>query len=101
MKILSCLLFVLVACGGGNKSTPTNTSSSSSTSTGDGQPCSQEIILSCPDGQIDQCVKERAASDEKIKKMEGGGSDDEGGVGTAMALEEGRVSSLTHKCVAK
>ena len=104
MKILSAIMLcALVGCGGGTKSTPTNTATSSSTATaaGDGKTCKEQMELSCPDGQIDQCVKERAESDAKIKKMEENKGDEAGGTGTAMALDEGRISAMTHKCVAK
>ena len=96
------MLCALGACGGANRSTPTNTSTSSSTTAvaGDGKTCKDEVALSCPDGQIDQCVKERAESDAKIKKMEEDKSDESGGTGTAMALDEGRISAMPHKCVA-
>ena len=78
MKILSAMMLcALVACGGGHKSTPTNTASSSSTTAAadTGKKCSEQMELSCPDGQIDQCAKERAESDAKIKKMEEDKSD--------------------------
>jgi len=104
MKILSAMMLcALVACGGGHKSTPTNTASSSSTTAAadTGKKCSEQMELSCPDGQIDQCAKERAESDAKIKKMEENKGDEAGGTGTAMALDEGRISAMTHKCVAK
>jgi hypothetical protein len=100
MKILASMLFcVLVACGGGSKTSPANTSTSAKPDQGDGAKCTQEILLSCPDGQIDQCIKERAASDAKIKEMESKEGDEAGGTGTAMALDEGRISEMTHKCV--
>jgi hypothetical protein len=103
MKTISCLLFsLLVACGGGAKQTPTNTTTSSSSSTGDGQPCTQEIILNCPDGQIDACVKAMAKT-EQDKPDDG--TEESGGTGTAMALDEGKMGKAdaagTHKCVPK
>jgi hypothetical protein len=103
MKIISTILLcALIACGGGNKAAPSNTTTAKATGeTGDVKTCKEEVALSCPDGQIDQCIKERAESDAKIKKMEEDKSDEAGGTGTAMALDEGRISAMPHKCVPK
>jgi hypothetical protein len=60
-------------CGGGKKETTTttkdtttdNTTQTDTTTqtTGDGQPCTQEIALECPEGQIDGCLKTPAEGD--------------------------------------
>jgi hypothetical protein len=68
MKILSMifaltLVLALAACGGkkGGSTTPdtttTNTGDATGGTTGDGQPCTQEVMLECPEGQIDACMK--------------------------------------------
>lgn len=84
MKIMS-LMFVcgmaLAACGGkqgGDTTTPDqnadttdpNTSTSNTDPnagdaepTGEGIPCSQEIALECPEGQIDACLKQPPEGD--------------------------------------
>jgi hypothetical protein len=101
MKTLSTMLVcALFGCGGGNKKTDPGTSGSAA-STGEGQPCTQEIALVCPDGQIDACEKALADGDKPASDDD----DASGGTGTAMALDEGRMSKLenagTHRCVAK
>lgn len=79
MKIFSTLMFACVlsiaACGGGKKAdtttkdtTTSNTGSDGDTgsaapTTTDGQPCTQEIALECPEGQIDGCLKQPAEGD--------------------------------------
>lgn len=63
MKIISILMVLALAACGGKKadpSTPTsNTEPGSATTepTGDGVPCTQEVALECPEGQIDGCLK--------------------------------------------
>jgi len=63
-----------IGCGGGKKAdttttnkdtTTTNTDTTTDTAakTGDGQPCTQEIALECPEGQIDGCLKQPAEGD--------------------------------------
>jgi hypothetical protein len=90
-SILVCTLF---ACGGGPKqnaeTTPANTAPTESPA--GGQPCSQEVQLVCPDGQIDVCAQYAAAAAEPVDS-----TGEAGGTGTAMALEEG----TTHHCVPK
>lgn len=72
-KIIIACAFVLAACGSSQKAPTTNqsTGNQSGTSTtaaepgqdgmapptGDGQPCTQEIAMVCPDGQVDACLK--------------------------------------------
>lgn len=76
MKIFSTLMFACVlsiaACGGGKKAdttakdtTTSNTGSDtgSAATTTDGQPCTQEVALECPEGQIDGCLKQPAEGD--------------------------------------
>ncbi|HEY5949802.1 MAG TPA: hypothetical protein VIV40_30110 [Kofleriaceae bacterium] len=44
--------------------TTTDTTKTDATKTaGDGQPCTQEIALECPEGQIDGCLKQPAEGD--------------------------------------
>lgn len=98
MKLIeSVLVCALVACGGGSKKGPENAGSA-----GGGQPCTQEIALVCPEGQIDACLK-ATAGDELPAVQEG--DEESGGSGTAMALDEGKMSKLeaagTHRCVPK
>lgn len=73
MKLASMMLalaFAVAACGGkkgGGDTTPDTTKTPPDTSTtpaepgatgtGDGTPCTQEVALECPDGQIDACLK--------------------------------------------
>lgn len=38
-------------------------SDATKTTAGDGQPCTQEVALECPDGQIDGCLKQPAEGD--------------------------------------
>lgn len=95
MKAFSCILLcALVACGGGSKSESPTGSGTSPASTGEGQPCTQEVQLVCPDGQIDACEKALAEP-----------TPDAGDTGTMMAVEEGRMGRLAragnHRCVAK
>ena len=62
-----------IGCGGGSKkpdtmnkdTTTTNTDTTTDTAakTGDGQPCTQEVALECPEGQIDGCLKQPAEGD--------------------------------------
>ncbi|HEY5933965.1 MAG TPA: hypothetical protein VIU61_05005 [Kofleriaceae bacterium] len=99
MKVIaSVLVCALVACGGGSK-TGTETAGSAA---GGGQPCTQEIALVCPEGQIDACLK-ATAGDELPAVQEG--DEESGGSGTAMALDEGKMGKLeaagTHRCVPK
>jgi hypothetical protein len=47
-----------------NKDQTTDTTKTDATKTAtDGQPCTQEIALECPDGQIDGCLKQPAEGD--------------------------------------
>lgn len=68
MKILSTLIvcvFAAAGCGGGKKTETTTTTTTTTTgsgdaagsATGDGQPCTQEIAMVCPEDQIDGCLK--------------------------------------------
>ncbi|MBA3464317.1 MAG: hypothetical protein H0T46_30475 [Deltaproteobacteria bacterium] len=58
MKILSILMVCALAACGGKKADPsTPTANTDPTPTGDGVPCTQEIALQCPEGQIDGCLK--------------------------------------------
>lgn len=76
MKLASMMLalaFAATACGGkqggdtttpptgDTTSTPPDTSTQppepGATGTGDGQPCTQEIAMVCPEDQIDACLK--------------------------------------------
>jgi hypothetical protein len=62
-KILITCVLAAGACGGGSKNANTTTTSTDTTNTdttgatGEGTPCSQEIALECPEGQIDACLK--------------------------------------------
>ena len=77
-KIMFVCALAMAACGGGTKKpdTTTNTTTDTTTTTdpdtstsntdpnagsaaptGEGQPCSQEIAMVCPDDQIDACLK--------------------------------------------
>ena len=67
-KLMFACALALAACGGkSNSETTTPASPDTSTSntdgttgaasTGDGQPCSQEVALQCPEGQVDACLK--------------------------------------------
>jgi hypothetical protein len=65
-KILITCVLAAGACGGGSKNANTTTTNTDTTNTdttdttgatGEGTPCSQEIALSCPDGQVDGCLK--------------------------------------------
>lgn len=60
MKRSLLVIALLAACGGSSKNPNTSTSSSDpagpATPTGTGTPCSQEIAMVCPDGQIDACL---------------------------------------------
>ena len=94
MKTISfTLLCALGACGSGTGATPTG-SAAPPARTGEGQPCTEEVALVCPDGQIDACEKALA---EDV-------TPDAGDTGTMMAVEEGRMGKLgragTHRCVA-
>ena len=100
MKVIkSILLCTVVACGGGSKK---GTENAGSADTAGGQPCTQEIALVCPEGQIDACLK-ATAGDELPAVQEG--DEESGGSGTAMALDEGKMGKLegagTHRCVPK
>lgn len=61
MKNISMLIVcALAACGGKSTapSTPTsNADPSTAPTTANGQPCTQEVALVCPEGQIDACLK--------------------------------------------
>ncbi|MDX2093899.1 MAG: hypothetical protein SFX73_39055 [Kofleriaceae bacterium] len=62
MKLIPLIIVcALAACGGKQPapSTPTTNADPAPTAapTGDGTPCSQEIALECPEGQIDGCLK--------------------------------------------
>lgn len=63
MKIISFVMVCALAACGGKKADPaspvTNTDPAPATepAAGDGVPCSQEIALECPEGQIDGCLK--------------------------------------------
>jgi hypothetical protein len=102
MKTFTWLLSgVLIACGGAAKTSPSPTNAAKP-SAGEGIPCTQEIALVCPDGQIDAC--EKAVADANAKAEETPPDDDDsGGTGTAMALDEGRMGVLgragNHRCV--
>ena len=97
--ITSVLLCALIACGGGTKK---GTETAGSADTAGGQPCTQEVALVCPEGQIDACVKATAGDELPAVKE---GDEESGGSGTAMALDEGKMGKLesagTHRCVAK
>ena len=74
-KLMFVCALAMAACGGGNKKAETTTTDTTTTTdpntstsntdpdagsaatTGDGQPCTQEIALQCPDDQIDACLK--------------------------------------------
>ena len=102
MKMITILLCTLVACGGGAKKS--SETAGSAASTGDGTPCTQEVALVCPEGQIDACVKAVAEEPEEKDKPDDG-AEESGGSGTAMALEEGNMGKLAaagnHRCVPK
>jgi hypothetical protein len=95
MKLLACTVLAVVACSGGNKNPQPPDRSSPTTGTGEGQPCTQEVALVCPDGQIDACEKALAADD----------TPDAGDTGTMMAVDQGRMGRLeragNHRCVAR
>lgn len=65
MKLFSLMMVAALAigCGGSKKTTTdpkdntTQPTGSDATATGDGQPCTQEVALQCPDGQTDACLK--------------------------------------------
>ena len=61
MKLISLFMVCALAACGGKKtdpSTPTsNAEPTTAPTTDNGQPCSQEIALECPEGQIDGCLK--------------------------------------------
>jgi len=99
VKIASFLVWAMIACGGGSKAKPLARTEVPK-SDAEGKPCSQEVALSCPDGQVDACAK-LAAKDEPDKPDDG--EDESGGTGTAMALDEGKMGAMdaTHKCVPK
>jgi hypothetical protein len=68
MKLFSLIMIGALAIGcGGNKpkaeTTTTDTTKKDTTTTTDGTPCTQEIALQCPDGQIDACLKTPAEGD--------------------------------------
>ena len=78
-KLISFMIIgaFAIGCGHGSSkkqdttTTTTNTGGSGSgsgsdatkTTTGDSQPCTQEVALECPDGQIDGCLKQPAEGD--------------------------------------
>lgn len=76
-KLMFACAIAMAACGGGTKKAETtnttttdpNTSTSNTDGTqtaaptGDGTPCTQEIALECPEGQIDACLKTPAEGD--------------------------------------
>lgn len=74
-KLVTLMMVCAFAIGCGGKkpaenTTTTNTDTQTDTtdttdtaSQGDGQPCTQEIALQCPDGQIDACLKQPAEGD--------------------------------------
>jgi hypothetical protein len=74
-KLISVLIvgaFAFAGCGGGKKNETTTTNKDQTTDTtktdatktaGDGQPCTQEIAMVCPDGEIDGCLKTPAEGD--------------------------------------
>jgi hypothetical protein len=94
MKTITVLAAALIACGGAK-------TTSSKAVHADGQPCTQEVALVCPAGQIDACEKAIAEADKRSKEKDK--QPDEGG--TAMALDEGRMGVLeragNHRCVTK
>src|SRR6185503_16158737 len=64
MKLLACLLLpALLACSSDSKNTAPADTHSPPAATGEGQPCTQEVELVCPDGQIDACSKALAEPD--------------------------------------
>ena len=89
------LLIAIVACGSSDKNAKPTGSATPPASTGEGQPCTQEVALVCPDGQIDACEKALAEDD----------TPDAGDTGPMMAVEQGRMGKLAragnHRCVAK
>jgi len=74
-KLISFMIIgaFAIGCGHGSSkkqdTTTTNTGSGSGSGSdatktaGDGQPCTQEVALECPDGQIDGCLKQPAEGD--------------------------------------
>jgi len=71
-NIMIVCALAFAACGGGGKKSDTTTNTTTTTTdgsaagsgsaaaTGDGQPCTQEIAMVCPEGQIDGCLKQPA-----------------------------------------
>lgn len=101
MKTMARILFCAVAaCSSGKKNAAPTGGESPPAPTGEGQPCTQEVALVCPDGQIDAC--EKALAEEP---PDAGDDEESGGTGTKMALEEGRMGRLeragNHRCVAR
>jgi len=97
MKLLACLLLpALLACSSDSKNTAPADTHSPPAATGEGQPCTQEVELVCPDGQIDACSKALAEPDT---------TPDAGDTGTMMAVEQGDLGKLkragNHRCVPK
>jgi PBP1b-binding outer membrane lipoprotein LpoB len=77
-KLLSLMIvgaFAFAGCGHTAKKEDTTTTKDTTTTnkdatntdatkvTADGQPCTQEVALECPDGQIDGCLKQPAEGD--------------------------------------
>jgi hypothetical protein len=87
------LLCTLIACGGGGGKLPSNAAAHQKA---EGQLCSQEIKLVCPEGQIDACDK--PVAEEPPAEAD---AEESGGTGTMMALEEGKMGKRYHRCVAK
>jgi hypothetical protein len=58
MKLFPHLfLAAFLACSSDSKTTTPADTSSPPAAAGTGQPCTQEVSLVCPDGQIDSCEK--------------------------------------------
>jgi hypothetical protein len=74
-KLISVMIvsaFAFAGCGGKKSETTTTTKDTTTDTTtqtdttktsADGQPCTQEIALECPEGQIDGCLKTPAEGD--------------------------------------
>ncbi len=77
-KMLSLMIALAfaVGCGGGKKNETTTTNKDQTTdnttqgsgtdatqTAGDATPCTQEVALECPEGQIDGCLKQPQEGD--------------------------------------
>jgi hypothetical protein len=92
MKLFPYLLLAaFLACSSDSKNPKAADTSSPPAPAGAGQPCTQEVSLVCPEGEIDACEKALAEPDT---------TPDAGDTGTMMAPAR-PLSNLAHRCVPK